>query len=150
LASLAYGLLVSVVSGLVILALSSLTRNSRYIALAWLAVILIGSITGLILEIVSREQRREEQYRAAYSERNVHPQARPARTPQDQQKQLQEQQQRQRQMWADMESAELESARKEWGPMVSYMANLARVGQRLLGSDAAWRRLAEGQPAEQR
>src|SRR5262249_18376129 len=67
LASLAYGLLVSVVSGLVILALSSLTRNSRYIALAWLAVILIGSITGLILEIVSREQRREEQYRAVQS-----------------------------------------------------------------------------------
>jgi hypothetical protein len=34
--------------------------------------------------------------------------------------------------------------------MVSYTANLARIGQRMLGTDAAWRRFAENQPPEAR
>jgi ABC-2 type transport system permease protein len=148
--SIAYGLLVSLVSGLVILALSSLSRNSRYVALAWLAVVLIGSITALVLEGVHGAQRRQEQYHAAQAERRAQQQAPIARTPQEQAKQFQEQQERQRRMWAEIEDVELKNARAEWGPTVSYMANLARVGQRLLGTDAAWKRFSENQPAEYR
>ena len=38
LSSIAYGVLISVSAGLLVLALSSLTRNSRYVALLWLGI----------------------------------------------------------------------------------------------------------------
>ena len=44
----------------------------------------------------------------------------------------------------------LASAKKDWRPMVSYTANLARIGQQMLGADACWMRLSELEPEEQR
>jgi len=38
------------------------------------------------------------------------------------------------------------AAERDWRPLVSYTENLSRIGQQLLGSDAAWEKLSRLQP----
>ena len=60
LSSVAYGLLITLSAGTLILALSSLTRRSLYIGITWAGLWLIGSVVGGILtEIHSNSLRRE-------------------------------------------------------------------------------------------
>ena len=47
----------------------------------------------------------------------------------------------------DFEAEEIEAAKTNWRPLVSYTANLSRVGRQLLGTDACWRTLSELEPA---
>jgi hypothetical protein len=42
---------------------------------------------------------------------------------------------------------EVAAARKDWYPLVSYTANLNRVGKVFLDTDSAWKKLAEFQQA---
>jgi ABC-2 type transport system permease protein len=128
LSSIAYGLVIAVSAGLFILALSALSRSSRYIALFWLVILLVGMVTGFILEQVDQEQRRE-----VYLYRNM----RGGR--ESQQKAM-----------AELQEAELREAKTDWRPLVSYTANLRRVGQQLLGTDKAWETLSELKPPGQR
>jgi len=99
LASVAYGLLISLSAGLLILALSSLSRNSRYVALFWIGMWFVTSAVSGALETGYRE-------RAA--------------------------------------------RQRDWRPLVSYTANLGRVGEQLLGTEAAWVKLSQFQPPHQR
>ncbi len=150
LASLGYGIVVSLSAGLFILALSSLSRNSRYIALAWLAVWFVTSLASEALEGIHGEQKQRQRYETAQAMRRTPRPATVARTPQEQEKQFREQQELERKAWADYEASLLEEMRGNWRPMVSYTANLSRVGRQLLGTDTAWRRFAESQPPEVR
>ena len=120
LASVAYGLVIAVSAGLLILALSSLSRNSRYIALFWLGIWFVSSTVAGVLGLVDHEQR-------AHQARQVTQEAR-----------------------TDPATLEIEAARTDWRPLVSYTANLSRVGQQLLGTDACWDKLSKLQPANQR
>jgi ABC-2 type transport system permease protein len=119
--SVIYGLVIAVSAGLLMLALSSLSRNSRYVALLWMGIWLITSTVSLILSQVAQVQRMQQ------SER--HPG-----------------------MWASEEivASEIEAAKSDWRPLVSYTANLRRVGESLLGTNAAWERLSQLSPAGQR
>ena len=56
LATIAYGLVIALSAGLLILALSSLSRNSRYIALFWLGIWLVSNVTAGMLEMVNVDQ----------------------------------------------------------------------------------------------
>ena len=49
LASIAYGLVIAVSAGMLILALSSLSRNSRYVALFWLGIWFVSSTVSSVL-----------------------------------------------------------------------------------------------------
>jgi ABC-2 type transport system permease protein len=109
LASIAYGLVIAVSAGLLILALSSLSRNSRYIALFWLGVWLVSSTAWLTLETVEQEQRRFQA----------------------------------RSSGGDFQAEQFQAAKSNWRPLVSYTANLSRIGQQLLGTDAAWQQLSQ-------
>jgi ABC-2 type transport system permease protein len=60
LGSIAYGLVISVSAGTLMLALSCLSRNSRYIALFWLAVWLGTTMVSAVLVQVDMEQRFRE------------------------------------------------------------------------------------------
>ena len=108
LASVAYGLVIAVSAGTLVLALSSLSRNSRYIALFWLALwIGTSAVSGVLQTVDAREcATRESWNRQQYGD-----------------------------SWA---SEELEAARVNWRPLVSYTSNLSRVGQEMLGTEAAW------------
>src|SRR5262249_4981844 len=68
LSSIAYGLIVAVVSGVLMLALSSLSRNSRYVGLFWIGFLLLTSMTAGILNQIDHEQRMREIYMAASRE----------------------------------------------------------------------------------
>lgn len=116
LASIAYGLVIALSAGLLILALSSLSRNSRYIALFWLGIWLVSSTTAGMLELVRLEQQR-------FHHRS----------------------------WSAEDQAEaLEAAQSNWRPLISYTANLSRIGQQLLGADAAWEQISQLRSGRQR
>ena len=121
LASVIYGLVIAVSAGTLMLALSSLSRNSRYVALFWIAVWTLSSTVSLVLTTVEQQQRLSQ----AAS---------------------------QPQFWVNEENlkSEIEAAKSDWRPLVSYTANLRRVGERLLRTNAAWERLGQLSPAGQR
>src|SRR5262245_34589465 len=60
LGSIAYGLIISVSAGLLMLAMSSLSRNSRYIALFWLGIWIGTGMVATILSGADAAQRRHE------------------------------------------------------------------------------------------
>jgi hypothetical protein len=47
-------------------------------------------------------------------------------------------------------AGELAAAKQNWRPLISYTENLKRVGRHLLGTDAAWEKLSQLRPPEQR
>jgi ABC-2 type transport system permease protein len=121
LASIAYGLVIALSAGFLILALSSLSRNSRYIALFWLGIWIVSSTLSGILGEIDREQRVHQARRAVQEAGRE-----------------------------DIPADELLAAKTNWRPLVSYTANLSRVGQHLLGTDACWDKLSQLQPVSQR
>jgi ABC-2 type transport system permease protein len=150
LACLGYGAVVSISAGLLILALSSLSRNSRYVGLFWLAVWFVTSIVGTALEGINAEQRQRDAYRHEIEADRAARAQPPAKNPEDRQRQAMDQAAAQRQMWTDIQHKQLEAARSDWRPMVSYTANVSRIGRRWLGADASWEKLAETVPPDQR
>jgi len=121
LASVAYGLVIAVSAGLLMLALSSISRNSRYVALLWLGIWIITSTVSLVLIKVDQEQRLRDKGLRHRDWRSV-----------------------------QFLESELEAEKSDWRPLVSYTANLSRIEERLLHTNAAWKRLSELSPAGQR
>jgi ABC-2 type transport system permease protein len=120
LASILYGVIVSVSAGMLMLAISSLTRNSRYVALLWIALCFISFIVSLIMEDVEQTQR----VRSFIMQNRGYPTA--ADT--------------------DFAEGELSASKTDWRPAVSYVGNLWRIGREILGTDAAWDKLAGALP----
>lgn len=149
LACVAYGAVMSVSAGLLILALSALSRNSRYVGLFWLAVWFVSSIVGTVLAEVNREHRTHQTVRRMRDAEREAMVAQPSRPP-DGQRNVVAPRVPQRDLWAEIQREEREAAKTDWRPMVSYTANLSRVGRRWLGADASWVKMAETVPAEQR
>jgi ABC-2 type transport system permease protein len=141
--SMAYGLVIAISSGVLMLALSSLSRNSRYVGLFWLGLWIISGITSAILQDADRSQQRHAEYAA----RNAAPAggAAPGRPGPPGVRPVQN---INRGMNPEERvSAQLEASKTDWRPLVSYTANLSRVGRQLLGTNAAWDKLSELQPA---
>jgi ABC-2 type transport system permease protein len=143
-ASLAYGAVVVVSAGTLMLALSSLSRNSRYVGLFWVGLWFVSGVVASILSGVDADQRRSRLYRGQHAARQAQP---PGGKPLADQRAWQEQA---RKAQEEFYAEELRAARGNWRPMVSYTANLSRVGQRLLDVDAAWVKLSDLQRAEYR
>src|SRR5262245_43641853 len=147
LAAVGYGIVMTTSTGLFILALSSLSRNSRYVGLFWLAVWFVSSLVGTVLEAVNKEHQRHARYRAN-TQLQASRQAVNVRTNEQLAKHMKERQDAEMKAWQEAQAAELEDARRDWRPMVSYTGNLARIGQEMLQTDKAWRRFAENQSPE--
>ena len=116
-ASLAYGAVLSVSAGLLILAFSAITRNSRYVALLWLGMWLISSTVSFILIKVDQSDR-------------LHASGKGFRAWRDE----------------SFVADELKAEESDWRPLLSYTGNLSRVQERLLNTNKAWQRLAELSP----
>jgi ABC-2 type transport system permease protein len=150
LACLAYGAVIVVSAGTLILALSSLSRNSRYIALFWVALWFVTAIVANILNEVNSQQRgfAQRQMQAAV---NPFQQEFGKKMTPEQQAALQ----RAMMEWAkkmrdDSEAEELHAAQTNWRPLVSYTGNLSRIREQLLGTDTVWEELSKLEPAEAR
>jgi ABC-2 type transport system permease protein len=119
LASIAYGLVIAVSAGLLILALSSLSRNSRYIALFWLGIWFVSSTLSGVLLLIDNQQQRHQARDEGINRGSV-----------------------------EFLDAELEASKTNWRPLVSYTANLSRIGDQLLGTNACWEKVSKLQPAQ--
>ncbi len=147
LASLAYGVVIIVCSGMLILALSSLSRNSRWVALFWLALWLIGSITSGVLEAIEEDQQRHTYFEQVVAAQHQEP---TPKTPPGRRRPAFDRRRERETRDADFATWRLDAAKNDWRRLVSYTANLSRVGQQLLGTDEAWHTLSEFRPAEAR
>jgi ABC-2 type transport system permease protein len=148
---LAYGAVIVVSAGTLMLALSSLSRLSRYVVLCWVALLAVGGILGTVLNLVDEGQRQTKHYRKQAEAVAVAP--RPAGQPVNREEQLAQQrawQEASRKAQKELEDEEREAAKTNWRPLVSYTANLWRVGHRLLDTDAAWTRISELAPPDER
>ncbi|NNM88546.1 MAG: ABC transporter permease subunit [Phycisphaerae bacterium] len=122
----AYGLFITVSAGLLILALSALSRNSRYVALLWLGLWFVGGIGSSVLTAVHQQQRHYA-YHRAMALRVAPPHGPP---------------------WGGTPAAHEPAVptSRNWRALLSYTANLSRVGAHLLGTNMAWERLSRLEP----
>ncbi len=143
LASVLYGLVIVVSTGTLMLALSSLSRRSLYVGIAWVGLWVISStVAGVLAGIQHRALyhsiRQEEMARANESPARDQP----PDPDQSSSKQRQRKQAARGPTWQRMgelvERAEAEAAPTNWRPLCSYTANLQRLGEALLNTDAAW------------
>jgi ABC-2 type transport system permease protein len=138
-ASLAYGLIIVASAGTLMLALSSLSRRSLYVGIAWIGLWLVGGgvagvLAGIEQETVRRTVMQEELTKAGIGDPpkwNGKADDEWKRYWENYQKVMAEAQPR-------IDKAMGESARSDWRPLCSYTANLERLGEELLGSDGAW------------
>jgi ABC-2 type transport system permease protein len=114
-----YGLVVALSAGSLMLALSSLSRNSRYVGGFWAGFWLFTGLLASILQLVHLSEYRRHVMEARF----------------------QGVEQREARLREEFESA----FRNDWRPMVAYTANLLRIGDALLGVDAAWDRFEDMQ-----
>lgn len=142
-ASVLYGLIIVVSAGTLMLALSSLSRRSLYVGVAWIGLWIIGSavtaaLGGIQRGILFHTIWQEEITRGKYVLPDNQPpdpdqvspnQNRPNRGPSGQ-------------VWQRVQQrvnlAVAEAAPTDWRPLFSYTANLKRLGEALLNTDAAW------------
>jgi ABC-2 type transport system permease protein len=146
LSSIAYGIVITLSAGLLILALSSLSRNSRYVALLWLGIWFISSITAGILEGVQEQER----WQTAHSTMPAPSPPRGRMTRDDSMRYQRDYMAERQRMMEQIAMAKAQAASRDWRPLVSYTANLQRIGQHLLRSDDRWRKISELTPPGQR
>jgi ABC-2 type transport system permease protein len=144
LSAVAFGLVVSLSAGLLVLALSGLSRNSRYVALMFAGLWIISGVVSIVLQSVDSEQRR-----FVYFAKLTPP---PAMNNSD--SYSREERQTQMRAWREARQraftqyriAELENSKTDWRPLISYMANLRRIGQELLQTNQTWEKLSQFEP----
>jgi hypothetical protein len=165
LASVAYGLVVTVSTGSLVLAMSSLTRRSLYVGIAWAGLwIISGSVGGAMMGI-HREQLGENIYREEMTRwltENPPPPGVPRPSPFDgywgpPRSQVgffgggprlgaKNKNDHWREEWlaatidarSKVRVRRSEELRRDWRPLFSYVANLERISDQLLNTDGAW------------
>jgi len=132
-ASIGYGLVVVFSAGTLMLALSSLSRSSRYVALFWVGIWIISGTVGGILGTVHEESARMEVFRA---EMQLKGPGHRMRFDRDHWKQMRDK----------ANEARAEAARNNWRPLFSYTANLDRIRTFLFGAHGAFERIGKAVP----
>ena len=142
-----FGAIVTLSAGLFMLALSSLSRNSRYIAVFWGGMwLLTYSVSGMLENIHQGSLRRNDwelQSRMGsmhYRLKNMQmlgPEKRREDIIVGLQTEMEKLQEEIKKRQEDAEAA----LRSDWRPIISYTANLQRLGFALIGSQEAWTKL---------
>jgi hypothetical protein len=148
LSALGYGVVMTLSIGLLILAMSALSRNSRFVALFWVGIWFVSFVAAQVLVGIEGEQRQQARNRRA-AEMN-YAARQPAKTPEEQRAQQIAMQDGYRKLEEEIEAEDKRRAEKDWRPMISYATNLTRVGTQMLRTDASWERLAQDLPKEER
>jgi hypothetical protein len=158
LGSAAYGLVITLSAGTLILAMSSLSRRSLYIGIAWAGLWIISSTVASILVGLQREMSQEQVYRdelARWVEQNPPPPGtemrglypvRGNRPAAGAEPGKEKEADRWFAAWAQAdqearltaETGNSEELRRDWRPLLSYVGNLERMGDLLLDTESAW------------
>jgi ABC-type transport system involved in multi-copper enzyme maturation permease subunit len=156
-----YGLVVAVSAGTLMLALSSLSRRSIYVGLAWAGLVLLSHMLASALVGIHADTQRREIWQegmqqwvrdhpppAGVQMRGFFPvggsvRARPGDQPTTEAEKAREQWYREWNQANNELSAQAEAARSaqgptDWRPLFSYANNLDRLGDWLLDTDSAW------------
>jgi ABC-type transport system involved in multi-copper enzyme maturation permease subunit len=140
-ASILYGLIIGVSAGTFMLALSSLSRRSIYVGLAWMGFWIVTTTVAGLLTVIHREtifsQFREEAM-AAWRKENPPPKGSFQEHRAEWEKYHGGQFQVYTKAQARGEAAWAEVAVRDWRPIISYTSNLDRLADLLLATDAAW------------
>lgn len=129
LSAVIYGIIICISAGTLMLALSSLSRNLRYVALFWLGFWFVSGVVSDVLISGYNQQLRSQYYQAASVKAS-------SSEPRLGQKFSQ-------QYWRHFDSYQYEAQHHDWRPLVSYTGNLNRLGNQLLGVNNAWLKLAK-------
>jgi len=139
LSSILYGLIITLSAGLLILALSALSRSSRYVALFWLGIWFVSGITASILQDVNSQQRRFAYYRQISVTR---PSDSAGLSRDERTRQMRAWRQARQRAQVEYRIGELEYSKTDWRPLVSYTSDLTRIGQALLRTNETWQRIS--------
>jgi ABC-2 type transport system permease protein len=130
--SILYGLIIVVSAGTLMLAMSSLSRRSLYVGIAWMGLWIVSStvssaLEGIQLRSFYHDAFQAENARASEAQKVMLANANaPGSTDR----------------WVNIrdhvERTRAEAAKSDWRPLLSYTANLQRLGAALLGTDSAW------------
>ena len=162
-AGVLYGLVITVCSGTLMLALSSLSRRSIYVGLAWAGLVfLTHMLSSALIGIRGDTERRaitqdgidrwvqDNPPPPGVEMRGSYPVFRysPRQDKKDAQQQTPEEKAKERwlrdwsaenrELYARAEAARLAQGPTDWRPVLSYAYNLDRLGDWLLDTDAAW------------
>jgi hypothetical protein len=139
-ASAAYGLIIVASAGTLMLALSSLARRSLYVGIAWVGLWLIGNAVAGVLTGIDQGTMHQELLQEELAAEGLGNPPKWKGQPDDEEwKRYWEGFQRaQGRANTRFERARGEAAPTDWRPLFSYTANLERLGEGLLGTDAAW------------
>jgi ABC-type transport system involved in multi-copper enzyme maturation permease subunit len=158
LAVILYGVVVTLSAGLLMLALSSLTRNSRYVMMLWAGLWIFTNIVSGVLEAIQintvimrsaemhmRDQQafQRDQEEAMRDAQNPKMPAEERAARADARQKRAEARQRQMGHFGGPDPHEIAKLfHNDWRPCVSYTANLLRIGDALLGTYRAQDRWA--------
>jgi ABC-type transport system involved in multi-copper enzyme maturation permease subunit len=157
------GLVLTLCVGLPMLALSSLTRRSLYVGIAWAGIWIISGAVGTVLTEVYRESLRRgirDQAMARWLAENKPPPGvqmygwGPAMhyNPKTREMELsgvepgnvaaktwyRKWQEASMTAWEKAQEEQTEALRQDWRPLVSFGSNLARMADQLLDTESAW------------
>jgi ABC-2 type transport system permease protein len=135
LATIVYGALIVTSAGMFMLALSSLSRNSRHVAAFWVGIWFISGAVAGVLQEHSQQDARRAQYQHAQRNMQFH------RGPGNRFGMTREQQEAMLKADLEFDQQRAEFAKSDWRPLVSYTSNLQRVGEVLLNTNAAWNKI---------
>jgi len=128
-ASVLYGLAIVASVGPLMLALSSLSRRTLYVGIAWAGLWIISAMLASMLESVQRATLLHTIAREELGDHNLGP--RPRHRHVCSSGRWQTVQER-------LDQATAQAAPRNWRPLCSYTANLQRLGDALFDTDAAW------------
>lgn len=166
-AGIAYGLVITLSAGTLMLALSSLSRRSIYVSLSWAGFVFLTQMLASALVGIHGDTERRQVMRegiAAWARQNPPPEGiqmaghypafqgstrwmydppragEPPLTDEEKAKQKwwRAYSQKQSQLYAEAEAARLARGATDWRPVLSYSNNLDRIGDWLLDTDSAW------------
>jgi ABC-2 type transport system permease protein len=163
---LLYGLIITVSAGTLMLALSSLSRRSIYVGLAWAGFVFLTLLLSSILIGVRGDMARREVLQTGMTKwiedhpappgirmQGIYPNfsgsqrwmygERPGEPPltaeeKEKQRWFREWSAAQGQLYSQARDAQYAEGHTDWRPVISYATNLDRMGDWLLDTDAAW------------
>ena len=137
LASVGYGAVIVLSAGTLMLALSSLSRNSRSVAALWVGTWFVSNVIAGVLSGMHGDAIRRDAMKAATDRRAAEAMERGqsgGRTGSANRQRMNDDWRSQREALAEYQA---EVARRDWRPIVSYTANLVRIGSLLLDPESA-------------
>lgn len=137
-ASVIYGLIIVLSAGTLMLALSSLSRRSLYVGIAWVGIWVISSTVSTVLYSIQWQTFYQTFSQEEMTKNTNDPLNNQYYDPDDPSTHRRPGGGNFQRIISRVEKAEAEAAPTNWRSLCSYTANIQRLGESLLNTDTAW------------